>query len=101
MNYEALGRRIRQQRKLMGMTQEELAEAMGITTSYIGHMERGIKHCTLDKLISLCIALKVSPDMLLQDSLPSSLVLREETLSPINRSILNDIAGILREYEQH
>ena len=68
MNYEALGRRIRQQRKILKMTQEELAAASDVSTSYIGHIERGLKHCSLETLIAICNTLKITPNQLLQDS---------------------------------
>ena len=42
MDYEALGKRVRQQRKLANMTQSQLAAAIQVSTSYIGHFERGI-----------------------------------------------------------
>ena len=38
MDYEALGKRIRSQRKLLGMTQEELSEKVGVSCSFIGHI---------------------------------------------------------------
>ena len=99
MDYEALGRRIRQQRKLLDMTQEQLGKRVGVSTSYIGHIERGLKHCTLDTLIALCDVLEVTPEMLLQDSLPSKLMSREYNMSSKTRSILNGIANVLREYD--
>ena len=69
MDYLAFGRRIRMERKKLHMTQEALAAAAGVSTSYIGHIERGIKHCSLDTLISICRAMGIMPDHLLQDSL--------------------------------
>ena len=101
MDYEALGRRIRQQRKMLDMTQEQLGQRVGVSTSYIGHIERGLKHCTLDTLISLCDVLEVTPEMLLQDSLPSKLMSREYNMSSKTRSMLNDIANVLREYDNN
>ena len=41
MDYFALGKRIRKRRVEQGMTQEQLARQVGVTTSFIGHLERG------------------------------------------------------------
>lgn len=97
MDYKALGYRIRQQRKLLNMTQEDLAAASNVSASYIGHIERGIKHCSLETVIDICNALNVTPDVLLKDSLGIDEVQSNEDLSSAGRSLLNDIANILRE----
>ena len=99
MDYEALGKRVRQQRKLLSMTQSQLAAAIHVSTSYIGHIERGIKHCSLDTVVDLSNVLRVTPDILLQDSLDNALISDFNDMSVTNRSILNDIAHILREYD--
>lgn len=99
MDYSALGQRIRQQRKLMNMTQEDLAAAANVSTSYIGHIERGIKHCSLDTLIYLCDALKITPNTLLQDSLENPPVDLDADLSPKARNIVTSLLNALRENE--
>ena len=99
MDYEALGRQVRQQRKLLKMTQEELATAADVSTSYIGHIERGLKRCSLETLIGISNALNVTPDILLQDSLCGDPADKVEGMSATTRSMLNDIAKVLREYD--
>lgn len=100
MDYKALGQRIRQQRKMMKMTQEELASVSDVSTSYIGHIERGIKHCSLETLICICNALDIPPNSLLQDSLAHPPFEPNEDLSPIARAMLNDIAHVLKEHDK-
>lgn len=99
MNFVALGKRIRQQRKMLKMTQEELAVAAEVSTSYIGHIERGIKRCSLETLVAIANTLKVTPDFLLQDSLQSCTIGSTPGISDRTRSMLNEIASILRDYE--
>lgn len=99
MNFEALGKRIRQQRKLLKLTQEELAAAAEVSTSYIGHIERGIKHCSLETLVAIANTLGITPDVLLQDSLDDGLIGRGQGMSSSARAMLNDIANVLREYD--
>ena len=100
MDYEALGQRIRQQRKLMKMTQEELASVSDVSTSYIGHIERGIKRCSLETLICICNSLQIAPNSLLQDSLDQALIQSNLDLSPASLALLDDIVHVLEEHDK-
>jgi len=53
-----LGRRIRSQRKQIGLTQEALALAAGVDRSYYGAVERGERNITFTVLCRLCLALQ-------------------------------------------
>lgn len=53
-----LGERIRQRRKAMGWSQEELALVAEIDRSYVGGVERGQRNLTFTVLCRLCEALK-------------------------------------------
>ena len=99
MDYKALGIRIRQQRKLMKMTQEELASVSDVSTSYIGHIERGIKRCSLETLICICNALNTPPNALLQDSLNHPPEEPDMGLSPKSRAMMDGILQVLREHD--
>lgn len=67
MDYTFLGKRIREERLRLNLTQEKLAEDINISTAYLGQIERGERHITLDKLIPLAERLGVSVDFLLSD----------------------------------
>ena len=54
-----LGEGIRKHRKLAGLTQEKLAEAVGINAVYMGQIERGYRVPTVDVLLRVARALKV------------------------------------------
>ena len=41
MNYIDLGRRIREERQKLNLTQEKLSESINVSTTYIGQIERG------------------------------------------------------------
>lgn len=98
MDYQALGKRVRKQRLLSDMTQEDLAEAAGISCSFVGHIERGEKKASLETLIALCNAMQVSPNVLLQDSLDNAFL--EEDIVAEDGKLLNDIMKVLREHKQ-
>ena len=65
MDYEALGKRIRQKRREAGITQEQLAEMAGISVAFVGHIERGTRVLSVETLLRLCLALEMSADDLL------------------------------------
>ena len=69
MDYIALGRRIKEERLKLNMTQERLAEEVNLSTSYIGQIERGERKLTLDSLINITNCLGVTVDYLLQESI--------------------------------
>ena len=53
MDYTRLGKRIKEERLRLNLTQEKLSEKVGISTAYLGQIERGERCITLDKLIPL------------------------------------------------
>lgn len=69
MDRKALGSKIRQERLQLNFTQEQLAEYVGVSSTYIGFVERGERAVTLEKLVSIAGALHVSVDYLLSDSM--------------------------------
>lgn len=71
MNYKLLGKRIREERNKLNLTQEQLAEDINISTAYIGQIERGERNLTLDKLIKIANRLGVTVDYLLYDYIDS------------------------------
>lgn len=65
MDYSALGKRVRIRRKALGITQEKLAEIVDVSTSFIGHIERGTRKLSVETLCNICIVLDVSADFLM------------------------------------
>ncbi len=65
IDYAAVGQRIRACRRERRWTQEELARRMGISASFLGHVERGSRVMSLETFVSFCDALEASPDELL------------------------------------
>ena len=65
MDYVLLGKRVRIRRLVLELTQEGLAEKIGVSTSFIGHIERGSRKLSVDTLYAICKALETSTDFLL------------------------------------
>ena len=62
-----LGRRIREERRRLGLTQEEVAARIDVSTTYIGYIERGERSVTLEKLALLAQCFRVTIDSLLKE----------------------------------
>ncbi len=97
MDYAALGKRVRTRRKMMGLTQEALAEKLGISCSFVGHIERGSRKMSMETLIKISDIMGVSCDFLLQDSLHNAALISPPTLSEKNQFLLREIANLLQE----
>ena len=100
MDYVDMGKRVRKQRQLIGLTQQELAERIGVSTSFVGHVERGTRKASLETLVALSNALGVGVDYLLAGSLQSSP--DEEnpstTMDPNRRMVILEILTTLQEH---
>lgn len=62
MDYRRMGQRIRMYRQRQGLTQERLAELVGVSTSFVGHIERGSRKASLETLEGICKVLMISMD---------------------------------------
>ena len=65
VNYVLLGLRIKENRQLKNLTQEELAELIELTPGYMSLIETGKKKASLETLLSICNALNVTLNELL------------------------------------
>ena len=68
IDLKSIGERISNQRKLMGMTQERLAEKMDVSIQMISNLERGVKAIKIDNLVKLSCILNVTTDYILTGS---------------------------------
>ena len=72
MNYKRLGKRIREERLKLNLTQAQLAEDIDISDTYMGAIERGERSLTLDTLVRLVNRLGVTIDYMLSDAVSDS-----------------------------
>ena len=68
MEYRLLGQRIRAARLSAGVSQEQLAELVGLTSQHISHTEVASTKVSLPSLVKIANALHTSVDKLLSDS---------------------------------
>jgi len=57
---------IKEARKALGMTQEQLAKALGVTQGAVAQWENGISHPAYEKLSLIASVLKMSIDELIK-----------------------------------
>ena len=67
MNYYEIGQRIRKFRKAYNLSQEQLAEKVGISTTHMSHIETGNTKLSLSVFADIASALSVQTDELLYD----------------------------------
>lgn len=97
-----IGKRIRQERKKLGMTQLELSQVLGISASYLGALERGSRSISSNILTRLHEQLHLSYDYLLDGTTLPDLSLqqfiREESIYG-TRHDLDVVLGTCTETE--
>ena len=72
MNYYEIGQRIRKSRKALDLSQEELAEKVGISATHMSHIETGNTKLSLEVFAKLVEALGCRADDLLFERPTSS-----------------------------
>jgi len=106
MDYRALGKRIRDERLLLRLTIEQLAERVNKSTNYIGQIERSDGKPSLETVVDIANALGTSVDSLLRDSLCSE---RDDPLLREINTLLQDaeerdkqfILDVVKRYLYH
>ena len=109
MDYQKLGERIRKERVNQHLTQEALAEVVGISAVYLGQIERSERKLSIDNLVAIANSLNKSVESLLRDSVKNnSQMIDNELLSLIkNRTheekslILDTVKSILSHIEEN
>ena len=98
MDYYLIGQRIRKYRKAHQLSQDALAEKVGISTTHVSHIETGNTKLSLPVLVKLAEILGVHTDDLLFDNPPTAKVTATDEIivtldgcSPQQTQILRDI----------
>lgn len=83
MNKKSIGRLMQKYREEAGMSQEQLAEAVGLSAIFISFIERGVKKPSLDKFVEIVNALNITADSLLVGVLKNGYQIRASKLTEI------------------
>ena len=82
MDYYAIGQRIRKVRKAKQLSQEQLAEKVGISTTHMSHIETGNTKLSIEVFAQIAVALDSRADELLFGTREISI---EQTAGEIER----------------
>ena len=80
MAFDSIGKNIKKYRLERKMRQEDLAERSGLSTNYVGMVERGEKLPALETFITILNVLGVSADMVLIDVLDVGYTIKDSML---------------------
>ena len=99
---DKIGKRLQEQRIAKKLTQEELAEIIGVTPNYLSAVERGINLLSYEKLVSAINYIGCSADDIFCDvvehstkSKANNLVDRIESLSKDEKEKILDVLEIM------
>jgi transcriptional regulator with XRE-family HTH domain len=67
-----VGSKLKSRRLVMGISQEELAKAIGLTFQQVQKYERGTNRISVSRLVDICHALKVQADYFLDPFFPAA-----------------------------
>lgn len=68
VNYEDVGNKIRERRNFLKVTQENLANDINVSASFISDIENGRRKMSLETMIKISIVLKTSLDYFVLDN---------------------------------
>lgn len=83
MDQRSIGRLMQQYRENAGLSQEQLAEAVGLSAIFISFIERGVKKPSLDKFVEIVNVLNITADQLLVGVLKNGYKIRASKLTEI------------------
>ncbi|PXV87742.1 DNA-binding XRE family transcriptional regulator [Lachnotalea glycerini] len=84
IHFDKIGLKIKEARMARNLTQENVADEVGINTSHVSNIETNKTKVSLSTLVLICNALDVSVDYILESELKNS-------SSAIEREIINEI----------
>ena len=105
MDFILLGKRIRDERLLLRLTIEQLAEKIEKSSNFIGQIERGDRKLSVKTLVDVANALGTTVDSLLKDSIKAH---DDNTIREIDTLLFStDVAGknfildVVKRYVYH
>lgn len=97
MNYYEIGQRIRKYRKAHHLSQEELAEKVGISVTHMSHIETGNTKLSLPVLVELAVVLEVRTDDMLFNDTPISKNIFMDEIAEILENCTTQQARIIKD----
>lgn len=83
VDYDKIGDKIRERRNFLKITQENLANEIDVSASFISDIENGRRKMSLETMIKISIALKTSLDYLILDNMNSTKIKNETKIEEL------------------
>lgn len=84
INYKELGERVAKRRKALNLTQDNVAEATGLSNNHISNIENNRSIPSIETMLKICEALDITPDYFLLGIVRHT---NDNLLSQINQKI--------------
>ena len=104
IDYASIGQRVRQIRVMKGITQEQLAEAVGVGVTHISHLETGAGMVSLKVFLAIVNYLECSADEILCKEIKADRPIVDqwlvELVSDCNQTeikIISDVVTMLKQ----
>ena len=94
-NQVEFGKRIRNEREKLGMTQEELADDLNISHGHLNKIEKGKEGCSIDLLLELADYFGVSTDFLLVGKRIDSMEIKARL-----QGVISNLSDVLKEIDR-
>ena len=105
LDYNLLGKRIRDERLLLRLTLEELAEKVDKSSNFIGQIERADGKPSIETIVDIANALGTTVDNLLQDNIKAN---EDGIIKEINTLLYSTddngkrfILDVVKRYKHH
>jgi transcriptional regulator with XRE-family HTH domain len=99
-----LAHNIKEQRRILGITQSKLAEKVETSTHYIGQIELGNKFPTPEMLERIAAALEIdSPQLFSMNSFPTEAIrqFQKGLLSDVQTAVLDAVSSRLADFQKN
>jgi transcriptional regulator with XRE-family HTH domain len=97
INFHDIGSRIRAARKKQNLSQEKLAEMVGVGTTHISHIETGNTKASLKVFIAIINALNLSADELLRNHISKAKHIFEGELAEVIKDCNDDETRVITD----
>ena len=101
MDQIQIGRFIAEQRKSLGLTQQALADTLGVSNRTISKWECGAGFPDMEHLLPMCCALSITADELLRGNKASEKASVQERSSSVLELIMNVAEEMEKEFDSH
>ncbi len=95
-NFHKIGNKLFNVRKVLGLTQADVAEKAGLSDRTYADIERGVVNMRIETFLKICEVLKVTPDEILTEDAGKSSVTMEEIVERLNGCTQSQKEGALK-----